>query len=383
MKLCVVVCNSIWFDPRVNKQIEIYRQKKDIELCCVGVHCNRYDIKKIEEYDFPITIVEKPDKFNRKMKTPIGKMWREHCVNGMIADSILEYKPDIIHANDLNALIPAMRVANKLGCKVIYDSHEVYVENNHIVVNKLYSKYLKYVESKLVKKCDKMVCVSNAAADYFAKTYGIEKPMVITNCVLKAARVAKSDKVEGFEVLNHGQFYEGRGYEIMAEACELFADYPDIKLAIRGFGRIEEALRNTVSQKKNQEQFIFYPKVTVQELIPMASKSHVGVAITVPVCLNFELSVSNKLFEYAAAGLPVILSDIPEHRFLNEKYDFGIIIPDNTPKAFADAVIKLYEDKELYNRLSENAKKLSQEVNWENEFEKLLEFERSCMTNAE
>ena len=168
----------------------------------------------------------------------------------------------------------------------------------------------------------------------------------------------------------------------MAYSCDLFKDYPDIKLSIRGLGAYEKNIREIVEKSENKENFIIYPPVTVQELIPMASKSHVGVAITEPVCLNFKLSVSNKLFEYAAAGLPVIMSDIPEHRFLNEKYDFGIIIPENTPKAFADAVIRLYEDKEFYNRLSENAKKLSQEVNWENEFEKLLEFERSCMQSG-
>ena len=104
----------------------------------------------------------------------------------------------------------------------------------------------------------------------------------------------------------------------------------------------------------------------------------VGVAITESICLNFKLSVSNKLFEYASAGLPVIMSDIPEHRYLNDKYQFGIIIHENTPEAFAEAVIKLYTDKEFYNKCAENAKKLSDEINWENEFSKLIHFEKEC-----
>ena len=142
---------------------------------------------------------------------------------------------------------------------------------------------------------------------------------------------------------------------------------------------MEAQLREMVSKLDNKEQYIFYPPVNVQELIPMASRSHVGVAVTEAICLNFELSVSNKLFEYASAGLPVIMSDIPEHRYLNEKYNFGIVIPENSPEAIAEAAIKLYTDKELYAQCSENAKRLSDEVNWENEFARLIDLEREMI----
>ena len=135
------------------------------------------------------------------------------------------------------------------------------------------------------------------------------------------------------------------------------------------------------AQALHAENVIFYPKVKVEELIPLAAGSMVGIAITEPICLNFKLSVSNKLFEYAAAGLPVIMSDIPEHRYLNDKYHFGLILPDNSPQSLADAVLQLYQDRELYQKLAENAICMSQEVNWENEFQSLLDAERN-MLNA-
>ena len=223
-----------------------------------------------------------------------------------------------------------------------------------------------------------MLCVSNAAAEYFSKTYKIKKPMVVTNCALKSETVdfSKVSKNLGFEVLNHGTFYAGRGYDVMVKACEHIKDLPEIKLAIRCFGQMENELRELSKKYDKRNQFIFYPPVTVQELIPEAAKSHVGVAITEAICLNFKLSVSNKLFEYASAGLPVIMSDIPEHRYLNEKYKFGIVIKDNTPECFAEAVKKLYLDKEFYNTCANNAKRMSQEINWENEFNKLIQAEK-------
>ena len=377
MKVCDVVLNSIWYDPRVRKQIISYMEN-GIDVCAVGLMDKRYDEEKVQKIPCKVTLADIPNNYKGKQRSILRKLKREKLIEKAVCDAIIVQKPDLIHANDLNALIPAYKAAKKLKCKLIYDSHEINVENNKYINKKLWKKVLWLKEKKLVKKVDLMLCVSNAAAEYFSKTYKIKKPMVVTNCALKSETVdfSKVSKNLGFEVLNHGQFYAGRGYDVMLKACEYIQDLPKIKLAIRGFGQMENELRELSKKYDKRNQFIFYPPVTVQELIPEAAKSHVGVAITEAICLNFKLSVSNKLFEYASAGLPVIMSDIPEHRYLNEKYKFGIVIKDNTPECFAEAVKKLYLDKEFYNTCANNAKLMSQEINWENEFNKLIQAEK-------
>lgn len=376
MKVCDVVLNSVWYDPRVRKQIAEYmRFSEDVSV--VGMKCPRYDEEKVALVPCRTVITEIDSEYDGKQKGILRKLKRERLKTRAVRDAIINEKPDVIHANDLNALIPAYEAKKKLGCVLIYDSHEINIENYTTQGRSPVAEYMRFKEKYIVKKVDKMVCVSNAAAEYFRDEYNIVKPMVITNCSLKSEQFISEKKNPGFEVLNHGQFYEGRGYDIMAEAIPLLKDYPEIKLAVRGFGKLESALRTRV-EELGGNNFVLYPKVLVQELIPEASKSMVGVAITEAICLNFKLSVSNKLFEYASAGLPVIMSDIPEHRYLNDKYQFGIIIPENTPKAFAEAVIKLYTDKEFYKKCAENSKKLSDEINWENEFSKLIHFEKEC-----
>ncbi len=381
MKVCDVVKNSIWFDPRVRKQILSYKDTLDCEVVAIGMRDLRYDEAKVEKIPCEVKLAAVDEKYFSKKRTFFKKVKRELTVNRELAKLIVESNPDVIHANDLNALVPAYKAAKKLKSKLIYDSHEVFLENIGISNSKLTKTVWAFWEKKLTKKINKMVCVSSAAAEYFEKKYNIEKPLVVTNCCIKAEQCISDEKNDGFEILNHGQFYEGRGYDIMVESIPLLKEYPEIKLAVRGFGKLEETLKNR-AKELGDENFRFYPKVLVEELIPMASKSKVGVAITEGVCLNFQLSVSNKLFEYAAAGLPVIMSDIPEHRYLNDKYQFGVIIPENTPEAFAEAVVKLYTDKNLYQRCVENAKKLSDEVNWENEFAKLIEFEKRLIEEA-
>lgn len=377
MKVCVVVINSVWYDPRVRKQIVEYLRCGH-EVNVVGHRCARYDEEKVAQIPAPTNIVF-VEKYVGKQRSPLKKLHRERLRNRAVTEAIISTKPDVIHANDYNALVPAYAAAKKLGCVLVYDSHEICVENDFAKrLPSAFIRYMKWNERKMCRSLDQMVCVSHAAADYFAKTYRIPKPMVVTNCALEREAVSGKEKHEGFEILNHGQFYEGRGYDLMVEAAPLLKDLPDVRIAMRGFGRIEEQLHRR-AEELEAENVIFYPKALVQELIPEASKSHVGVAITVPICLNFEMSVSNKLFEYAAAGLPVILSDIPEHRYLNEKYDFGLILEENTPQCFAQAVRRLREDRTLYGRLSANAVRLSREVNWEREFGYLMERERELI----
>ena len=378
MKICDIVRNSVWHDPRVRKQVFSYLSAPDCEVEVVGVEDSRFDPVKVAEYPCDVCLVQVDPKFYGKKRTFFMKLKRELIVNREMVRMLVEKAPDVIHANDLNALIPAYIAARKLKCKVIYDSHEVFVENAGVVNHKVIRVVWMACEKYLIKRVDKMVCVSHAAADYFAKLYGIQKPMVVTNCSLKSERHSSEKKNCGFEVLNHGQYYGGRGYDIMIESIPYLRDYPEIKVAMRGFGSMEEVLRAR-AKELGDEKVCFYPRVLVQELIPMASRSHVGVAITEPICLNFELSVSNKLFEYASAGLPVIMSDIPEHRYLNEKYQFGIVIPDNKPETFAKAAIKLYTDKAFYDRCAENACRMSEAVNWENEFGRLIACERALV----
>lgn len=372
MKVCDVVLNSVWYDPRVRKQLAEYK-RNNIDVTCIGFKDDRMDEEKIAEVVCPVVIARLDKRYDKRLTSRVQLLLRDfNCVRNL-RRAIIKEKPDVIHANDLNTLTACCQAAKKLKCKVIYDSHEICVENHNM--KGIYKKLNALCEKVFIKRIDKMVCVSHAAADYFANKYGIEPPMVITNCSLISEKAVSEEKNEGFEVLNHGQYYAGRGYDILVESLPLLKDCPEIKIALRGFGIMEDELRQRASEL-GDENIIFYPPVHVSELIPYASKSKVGVAITENTCINFELSVSNKIFEYASAGLPVIMSDIPEHRYLNDKYHFGIVLEENTPQCFAAAVKKLYKDEAFYEACAKNAQRLSEEINWETEFARLIEIER-------
>lgn len=375
MKVCDCVKNSIWYDPRVRKQIAEYK-RNNIDVVAVGCICPRYSKEEVDKIECPVMLAEIPEDYYKRGISIFKKAYRELKTNFGMYKLIKNCGADIVHANDLNALIPAYFAAKRSRMKLVYDSHEIFIENPWIAKRKWLHSLLFHIEEYLLKRVDLLINVSHAAGEYMGNLYQVKSRIVVTNCISETtvSKVEMRRKNFDFEVLNHGQFYEGRGYDVMVDSSSLISDLQDVKLVLRGFGPMEKSLREKVHQN-HYNNVVFAAPVKTNELIPFASSSHVGVAITQKICLNFELSISNKIFEYAAAGLPVIMSDIPEHRYLNNKYHFGIVLDADTPVCLAGAIRELFLNHELYSQLSENARKFSADVTWEREFKKLLDFE--------
>ena len=116
MKVCDVVLNSVWYDPRVRKQIISYLDY-GVELCVVGAIDNRYDADKMSQIPCEVTLIDIPSSFKGKQKGILRKLKREKIRERNLYRAILEQKPDIIHANDLDTLMPAYKAAKKLKCK--------------------------------------------------------------------------------------------------------------------------------------------------------------------------------------------------------------------------------------------------------------------------
>lgn len=369
MRISIVVSNSLKKDPRVIKQVKVaLLQGHQVQF--VGYRDSFFDKEFLDALGCRYDIVDLGTAYLGKLNSLWKKLKRRLDQPRQAQKMIEDFCPDVIHANDFDMLIPAYRAAKKCKAALVYDSHEVFAENIGIAEHRLVKKIIIMLERRLVKKVDHMICVSHAASDYFCEKYKIAPPSVITNCPMRNELPLRKKATDAFEVVYQGLMVAGRGYEEFVAAAKLLPD--GIRLVLRGYGTLEPTLRKTISEKQLEKKVRFDEPVEVRELISAASSSHAGIVVTRPVNLNFRLSVSNKVFEYAAAGLPVILSDVPEHRYLNEKYHFGIILDDVSPEKIAEAIVFLKENPDEYERMSTNAMKMFEELNWETESRKLL-----------
>ena len=84
--------------------------------------------------------------------------------------------------------------------------------------------------------------------------------------------------------------------------------------------------------------------VAPDEVIAYAASADIGVSPIVPSCLNYRYSLPNKLFQYMAAGIPVVASDLPQVREVVEGARCGLVVDTTRPEAIADAIERLAGD---------------------------------------
>ena len=80
-----------------------------------------------------------------------------------------------------------------------------------------------------------------------------------------------------------------------------------------------------------------------------------------------------KLFEYMAAGIPVIASDFPLWRTIVEGCHCGILVDPMDPGAISRAICTLLDHPEEASRMGENGRKACRDTyNWDREEGQLL-----------
>ena len=85
-----------------------------------------------------------------------------------------------------------------------------------------------------------------------------------------------------------------------------------------------------------------------------------------------------KLFDYMAAGVPIVASDLPSLRDVLQHEANALLVPPGDPAALAQAVDRLLSDKALADRLAARAREDVQRYSWDARASSILD----VLTNA-
>lgn len=101
----------------------------------------------------------------------------------------------------------------------------------------------------------------------------------------------------------------------------------------------------------------------------------VGGLVTLHPIVNYIDALPVKMFEYMAAGIPVISSDFPLWREIVEGNSCGICVDPLNPKEIADAIDFLISNPGCAEEMGRNGRRAVQKsYNWVSEEQKLLDF---------
>ena len=113
-------------------------------------------------------------------------------------------------------------------------------------------------------------------------------------------------------VLHQGAPAPDRGGEQLIEAM---AELPAAHLVFLGsspFSGYEDGLRERAVAAGLGDRVHFLPSVPLDRLLEHTADADVGVSLLQDTCENHRLALPNKVFEYVAAGVPVVVSELPE-----------------------------------------------------------------------
>ena len=99
---------------------------------------------------------------------------------------------------------------------------------------------------------------------------------------------------------------------------------------------------------------------------------------------NHVEAVPNKLFEYMAAGLPVVVSNFPFWRQFVEEVGSGVMVDPLNPRAIADAVLVITNDSSTVAEMGlAGSEAVSTRFNWDAESTKLMELYQRLLSRQD
>ena len=264
---------------------------------------------------------------------------------------------DVFHAHDLNALHAAVLARGRAGARgaLVYDSHEIFLESgSHADRPEWARKIFRRREAAWTAQADALVTVNQALAEWLGKVYAPRRTVVLHNTPARwdptpadlagdplraAAGLPNGTPV----ILYHGNLARHRGLAELLGAIRQ-PSLAGAHLVFLGYGSMASELRAHAADPASDGRVHVLDAVPPSELLRWVRPADVAVMPIQDSTVNHRLSTPNKLFEALAAGVPVVVSDLPEMRRIaidGPEGPLGALCDPTDPVSIAQACASL------------------------------------------
>ena len=219
----------------------------------------------------------------------------------------------VINAHSVAVLPVCYLLSRQLGAKLIYDTHELETEASSSIGVQRW--IFKVIERLLITRCDTVFVVNRSIGDWYQRRYRGVRPVVVRNIVDTRASGRPCDLRSHLSVSTDerlfvfvGNLVEGRNIRAILDAFATPAVNAHV-VFLSGGGKLGSLVSEYCARHPNIH---WLPAVPSGEVVHYIAQCDVGLCLIQPSCLSYKLSLPNKAFEYAQAGLPFFFTDLPE-----------------------------------------------------------------------
>jgi glycosyltransferase involved in cell wall biosynthesis len=283
---------------------------------------------------------------------------------------LLSQKTDIIHAVDLDTILPAVVCKWWKRVRVIYDAHEYFTETPEVVRRPTVQRIWARLADRTIHRVDAAITVGPALAGIMSERYGRT-----FGCVRNVPQTkpfpAIAEREEPPVILYQGALNEGRGLETIITAMR---SIPNAQLWLAGEGDLSESLREQANDQAFRDRIHFLGFVNPEELTKLTPKATLGLNLLENKGLSYYYSLANKAFDYIHAGVPAIHMDFPEYRSLADRYGAVVLLDELSPTPLARLINDLLANPDRLKQLRTACKLAAPQLTWEQEEKTLLEY---------
>lgn len=306
-----------------------------------------------------------------------GRLNRIFKSTRRVLDKAVALDAHIYHLHDPE-LIPIGLKLKRLGKKVIFDSHEDVPQQ---ILDKPYLDPLSLRVLSGMAACYERFACPRLDGIIGATPFIRDKFLRMNPQTVDVSNFPLLDELDGdvqwankhAEVCFVGGLDTIRGAREIVRACELLRTPTRLNLA----GRFSEA-----ALKKEVRAFAGWSRVNDHGFLDrggvrdVLGRSLAGLVTSHPIG-NFLQGLPIKMFEYMAASIPVIASNISSWRDIIEGNDCGLCVDPFDPLAIARAIDYLAMHPEHAERMGQNGRKaVMEKYNWPVQAAKLTDFYR-------
>jgi glycosyltransferase involved in cell wall biosynthesis len=231
-------------------------------------------------------------------------------------------------------------------------------------------KYFR-LERFIYQKVDGIICQTVGIEQEIRKRFNISAPVKV---IYSATRMTARKPISDCEkILYLGQLYPQKGTDILIQSLKYL---PGRELIIIGGNKKEDVLRiqKLCDRVCAKDRVVITGHVEPCELENYFSQIGVGVIPILDVIETQLFTSPLKLFDYMAAKIPIVASNLPSIREVLSDGETGILVEPNNPKRLAEGIEKMLSDPVLAQKISEQAYQKAKNYTWEKRSEKILAF---------